>query len=590
MRTLNKAAMLIGVGVLIGALFGPANLFVPLAGAAGDCGCMDVALVIDNSGSMGGAVSQIKVGLTNDIIAAAAYASGLDLRIGLITTPSSNVVVNVPLTNYAETVVSDAIESLDVASDGEGTGDHAECTDEALQYVITGAVEPSCTASNVYVLNGPLSAFRTGCAKVVILVTDALPGGCDDTFATGVDDIHARSVAKLAAESNVVISTVYVPTSTENADIKNIMIDYADYSGGSFIETASDGTGVSASISNIIARCSSEQCITRPARFWFTHGTGTDVDCVSLMSAIETNWGVLNLGFTRLPTASYVDGDSTNSLMEALGFYWRGIGRTGEDGGTQNAKLRSAVLCRARKLLIDELIPAVANVRLLGTRPSNCTYNNGGTTTNFPDNLVEQARLVAAGEDIAECQAMTKLLKKFNNSGITNNFLGSAMECDSTATRTLKKISRDPTERDTCPGINDSCITAEAVNNESVDPYAFLFKRSVNTSVYDSSSVSDDVASNTFSGYLVWYKITPEVGTSKRHFTASTAGSNYDTTLSVWQGICSSTTNSMSMVTNNDNYGGTWQSRVGFKTDGTNTYYIVVGGSGYGRAKIKVTN
>src|SRR5437867_2379099 len=78
----------------------------------------------------------------------------------------------------------------------------------------------SCTVSN-----GPLGSYRSGCVKIAVLVTDAHPGGCDDSFTTGVDDVHAHSVALAAAKAGIVISAIYVPTSGQNDEIRDIMED-----------------------------------------------------------------------------------------------------------------------------------------------------------------------------------------------------------------------------------------------------------------------------------------------------------------------------------------------------------------------------
>ena len=241
-----------------------------------------------------------------------------------------------------------------------------------------------------------------------------------------------------------------------------------------------------------------------------------------------------------------------------------------------------------------ELIAATANVKLLGTRPSACTYNNGGTTTNFPANLVPQARLAAIGEDVTACLAMTDLLRKFNSSGMTNDFPLGYYECSAGRNSALKKLSHDPTTKLNCPGKNDQCETAEAVVL-TLDPKTLKttpFKRTINTTGFFPSTVSSGTSTNsTTSSNAVsgaWYKITTDVGSHDRWFTANTAGSNFDTLLTVWQGTCGS----LSTVTNNDNNGVSLQSLVKFQTDGVNTFFIVVGSGngGYGRANIKVTS
>jgi hypothetical protein len=596
MRKLFNAGMLIGVRVLIAVLFALANLLVPSARAAGGCGCMDIVLVVDNTGSMYGAIDNVKAELPNIIEAASAASCG-DLRMGLVTFPEDNVIVNQPLTADI-TAVQNAVRNILL---GGGAGE-AESSDEALQYVVTGAADPSCTVSN-----GPFGTFRPGCVKIVVLITDAHPAGCDDTFTNGVDDVHAHNVALAAANAGILVSAIYVPTYGEMPDIKAIMQDYATTSGGVFVEAASNGTGTGSGITDIIALIcgglGSHECITRPARFWLTHPFGTELGtdcygpCVNLLDAIRINGNVLNLGFITSPTTYYTGSSltSTDALIEALGVYWRSTSRTGDDNGLQNAKLSASLLCRARKLLATEWIAAIANVKLLGAAPSNCTYVTGSTMTNFPADLLSRASAVAAGEDVAACLAMRDLLQKFNLSGITNSFPSDLYECSAWRNSALKELSRDPTTKLSCPGKNDECETAEAVTF-TLNPKTLMtdpFKRSVNTSAYGVSSVGDITSSNAVSGHLVWYKIETDVGRPGRQFTANTAGSNFDTMLTVWQGTCNSVSNLLSMVALNDNNGVSPQARVQFSTDGTNTYYIVVGpggSGGYGKAKINVTS
>src|SRR5207244_1013305 len=154
------------------------------------------------------------------IVSTALAASGGDLRMGLVSYPDDNVVVRQPLTSDIDAVQT-AIEGLFA---GGGAGE-PESSDEALQFVVTGAADASCTVSN-----GPLGSYRSGCVKIAVLITDAHPGGCDDAFTEGVDDVHAHTVALAAAKAGIVISAIYVPTSGEIDEIRNIMEDYADTS------------------------------------------------------------------------------------------------------------------------------------------------------------------------------------------------------------------------------------------------------------------------------------------------------------------------------------------------------------------------
>ncbi len=140
----------------------------------------------------------------------------------------------------------------------------------------------------------------------------------------------------------------------------------------------------------------------------------SDTNCATLLNAIRANGSVMNLGFTTLPTANRnADNviDAYDTIIEALSFYWRSSGVTGEPGGTQAAKLKASALCVARKKLAVELVAATANASLLGTFPGNATYKNGGVTTNFPPDLISQAQAVGAGYDVVAIKTMTALLR-----------------------------------------------------------------------------------------------------------------------------------------------------------------------------------
>jgi hypothetical protein len=220
-------------------------LCVSLSGRAlaqGTCGCMDIALVIDDTGSMGGAISNVESGL-NAIISMAQTVSGGDLRMSLVSFPNDSPVVRQTMTtNLADEMT--AVNNLSAF----GGGNEPEASDESLRLVVTGA-------SNCTTTGGPPGAFRPACLKIAILVTDAHPGGCDDAFTSGVDDVAAAQVASLAAAAGVRISAVYVPTFGVDPTIVPIMQTYATTSGGQYSQVNQDGTGTADAIMNIIETC-----------------------------------------------------------------------------------------------------------------------------------------------------------------------------------------------------------------------------------------------------------------------------------------------------------------------------------------------
>jgi hypothetical protein len=348
-------------------------------------------------------------------------------------------------------------------------------------------------------------------------------------------------------------------------------------------------------------------CATRTSRFWFTHAYSTDPTCATLQAALAANVGGINLGFTRLPF-TYENADPTldvnDALQEALGLYWKSDGRTGESGGSQNEGLPASSLCVQRKLLSIELISATANVRLLGTDPSDCTYVSGGVTTNFPANLLEQARTALEGFDTTVIMSMTALLQKFNRGGQANDFPPGLVECSPNTTGFLRSIARDPTRQGTCPGVNYSCATAETVFFPVTpsNPFAAfsnaVFSRSVNLRSYlsvnaitssSSSSNSTPVNSCTMASgpYAIW-QIPPSVGGNGRQFTVSTSGSNFDTLIAAFSGSCSNLT----QVDCVNQFLSTEGETLSFTTDGTDTFYVVGEGGqgGYGILKIRITS
>lgn len=567
------------------------------------CGPMDIALVVDDTGSMGVALTDISSTLVQ-VINVGEYVSGSDLRIGLITFSNpltEGIYVNVPFTtNYSN--VTAAVQGL-VAANG---GNEPQASAEALQYLVTGTTEVGCT--NVFVTGAPMGSFRPNAVKIAVLVTDAHPDDCNNSFTAGVSDVHAHQVAVDCLNAGVKIVSVYVPdleSGGEHADIKAIMEDYATTSGGVFVESQPDGSGTGDGIARAVATCGvpPTQSATRNSRFWSTHGYSSGSNCVTLLNSILINGGVLDLGFLTLPTANrnadnVIDGN--DAFIEALSFYWKSVNLTGENGGTQSAKDSGSKVCKARKQLAAELISAEANVHLLQANPTNSFYNTGSTVTNFPPDLLAQAESTLAGFDTGAMASMTALLMKFNNSGVTNNFPAGLEECSPQKGSQLRKIARDPTTQDTCPGNNDSCGGATVVSfpNSTNEFASAVFSQTINIGGYTNNMPAPTCGTG---GRDAVWQILPNVGTSNRQFTVSTAGSNFNTMLSVWTGSCgggsssnltAGGSNGLNQVSCAVNSVGLEGAQLSFTTDGSNTFFIVGEGPAgeYGKLKIRITS
>ena len=259
-RLLNAAILVMGICALLFCSGGLVS--AQLLNCEGPCKCMDIVLVVDDTGSMGGAIANVQLGLA-DIIAAAQEASigpageDLCLRMGLVSF-KDDIEVDQALTEDM-TLVENAVNALSAG----GGGPEPEASDEAVRYVVTGAASADCTVTG----DPPgIGAFRDStnveCEalnKIIVLVTDARPGGCDNLYQVGVDDVNANEVAELAfAADPIVISAVFVPTDPNGIyfeTIRPIMQYYATATGGVFSEVGGDGSGTGAAIEEIIAAC-----------------------------------------------------------------------------------------------------------------------------------------------------------------------------------------------------------------------------------------------------------------------------------------------------------------------------------------------
>jgi uncharacterized repeat protein (TIGR01451 family) len=206
------------------------------------CGAMDVVFVIDTTQSMGEAIENVK-GDVGSILSLIDDFSEGNYQLGLVTFDDEVTVVNdLAAGNTA------SVEANILALTASGGGNTPEASDEALNTVVNNlAARPGQSGS----FSGP---WRANAVKVVILITDAPPGGFDDTFTEGVDDVNAHNRALEAAADDILISAIYVPTVYQN-DVAEVMMDYAATSNGIYRETTSEGEGTAAAISGIVGSC-----------------------------------------------------------------------------------------------------------------------------------------------------------------------------------------------------------------------------------------------------------------------------------------------------------------------------------------------
>ncbi len=213
------------------------------------CGPMDVVFVIDTTGSMGGAIDNVKAESAN-LISDIDDASEGDFQLGLVTF-KNYVIVDEDMASDNEDILEAAILGL-FASGGVFL---PEASDEALNTAINGLDADDRPSGGQF---GDFDGlWRPEATKILILITDALPGGLDDDYVEGVDDKNAHQVALDAAENSIMISAIFVPTffDDQTDDIIEIMTDYADTTKGSYIQTEKNGTGTADAIKSIIESC-----------------------------------------------------------------------------------------------------------------------------------------------------------------------------------------------------------------------------------------------------------------------------------------------------------------------------------------------
>jgi uncharacterized protein YegL len=256
----------------------------------GACDCLDLALVIDDTGSMFGAIANVSAGIV-DIVNLALAECG-DVRAGVIT-HKDDVQVDQPFTANMALVIA-AVNAIP-AGTGGGAGE-PEASDEALREAFTATV---CALTGDFIPD-----WRSGCCKVAILVTDANPGGCDDLYQDGVDNVNAHQRALDALGLGINIGALFVPTFGDpGGTITPVMIDYAATTGGVFGQSNPDGSGTADAIEQVILNCSTGgatefcclpdgTCVEVLEGQCAGLGGFVVVDCVECPSpTIESSWG-----------------------------------------------------------------------------------------------------------------------------------------------------------------------------------------------------------------------------------------------------------------------------------------------------------
>ncbi|MDX1738849.1 MAG: vWA domain-containing protein [Alphaproteobacteria bacterium] len=214
------------------------------------CQSTDLVFVIDNTYSLSSTIYDIKVAAAQ-ILDQLSHLSDGKLRLGLVTFKDHVEVLEdlnaAPNVQEKIATLHKKIDSIRASGGAAGP----EASDEALRTVVHALSATDRRQS------GDFSGKFEADTRIIIIVTDNLPGGFDDRFKKGVDDVNAAERAMEASAQNINISSIYVPTSYYSNDTttENIMRDYALITGGLFIKIDPSGKGAAKAVADIIQAC-----------------------------------------------------------------------------------------------------------------------------------------------------------------------------------------------------------------------------------------------------------------------------------------------------------------------------------------------
>ena len=221
-------------------------------GREGKCGSVDLVIALDTTNSMAAAIRDMKREAVR-LIDLIKFVSAGDYRLGLISF-KDRVTVELDLGAIAdpEEARKEAVWAIRRMK-AEGGDGGPEASDEALRTAILGL--PAQGREQ----DGDFTAQWQAHSRLLVLITDNLPGGFDDAFKEGVDDMNARAVTTDALSRDIRISSVFIPASgfqmAPDPRVEGIMRSYPQLTGGVFAVTAESGRGAAEAIAKIVDQC-----------------------------------------------------------------------------------------------------------------------------------------------------------------------------------------------------------------------------------------------------------------------------------------------------------------------------------------------
>lgn len=282
-------AWVTGFALVVSGSFVFARVTPPVAAAPGpSCAPLDVVLVIDSSTSMNPAIENVKA-QTAALLDRIVTESGGDYRIGLVDF-ADDVEVRVPFASDNVEAVRTAIPNL--YQDRGNTAD-PEAWDEALVTVIDGrsaaAANADRSTSDGQQIGDFVADWRADAKKVVLLVTDATPGGFDGSSDPVGDDANpvtnppvrfnrAFNAAVRANERDIRVATVFVPNSNSEPRAADQLASIANETGAPTLRTLPDGSNLNVGLDLFISTCAADSDGDGLYDSWETDGYDADGD------------------------------------------------------------------------------------------------------------------------------------------------------------------------------------------------------------------------------------------------------------------------------------------------------------------------
>jgi Bacterial Ig domain len=223
---------------------------------------VDVAFIVDNTGSMSGSLAAIKNAISS-VLSYIGCAANDNYRFALVTTDTDGdqidgtsgghdmVVVRVPFTSNVNTFLT-AIADPNLLGNG---GQTPESTDECLNTVVhalsaSGRINPDgCQRpqdATPTLQLGDFTGFRENAVKLVVFITDASPGGfCDVDPPSSTVLNNAHQYAQYAQSQGIKINAIQIDDGTADQYTQPVMQDYYAGTTCGWYEEVSDGSNSS---------------------------------------------------------------------------------------------------------------------------------------------------------------------------------------------------------------------------------------------------------------------------------------------------------------------------------------------------------